>query len=373
MRTIAYKSILSVAAAAFLFACDSDDSNEVQPEFQVSDTYSSSTFAANTTELANLQSSFSSLVSTAKAGRTGEAVEVADLQADYTAGSPSVADNTSSWYNSQLTGEDGYFAELAAASGNTWAPGETDGEGGVYGGYLFDENGMEVEQLIDKGLYGALLYNQAQELLAQPANAAAPDQVLALFGANPAFPNSDNAANVATPDAFMAKYVARRDALDGNGIYTKLNYEFRRWQSAIAAGNTAEQQAATAAIAELWEKGSAATAINYLHSAISKLSATNPSEAEVGSALHAYAEAIGFIQGFYTLENKLISDAQIEQLSQQLLAPIDGEASSYLFATEAATELPRMVNAIAELQSIYNFSDAEIESFRTNWVNQQSR
>jgi hypothetical protein len=113
--------------------------------------------------------------------------------------------------------------------------------------------------------------------------------------------------------------------------------------------------------------------INYLYSVVSKLSATNPSDADIASALHAYSETVGFLHGWRTQSNKLITDARIDALLALLHAAPGATPASYKFATDAVSELPKLTEVIDELQSIYGFSSQEMEDFKKNWVAEQNR
>ncbi|MCS6795991.1 MAG: DUF4856 domain-containing protein, partial [Raineya sp.] len=247
-------------------------------------------------------------------------------------------------------------------------------------GYLFDENGLEIEQLVEKGQFGATLYKHALDLInAGTYDDAFVDKLLAIYGATPNFSNSgSNNVPANVRDRFSANYAARRsDINDNNSLYVQLKRQFIKLQAAIRAGAAynKERDDAIAEIKLLWEKVIAATAINYCHSVIATLSQTNPTDAQKGSALHALGEAIGFIHGFRTIpqNHKKITDAQIDQILILFNAPQNGTPTCYKFVTDAVNELPKLQQAINQLKNIYGFTDAEIESFKNNWVALQGR
>jgi hypothetical protein len=105
------------------------------------------------------------------------------------------------------------------------------------------------------------------------------------------------------------------------------------------------------------------------------LSSTNPTEAQIGGALHAIGEGIGFIHGYRTIPQnyRTITDAQIDEILSLFNAPAQGKASVYKFATDPSNELPKLQQAMNKLQSIYGFSNQEMEDFKSNWVNIQQR
>lgn len=377
MRTIHFWLFMGLAVIG-LSACEKDD---VKAELDVPAAYDGSAFAANTATQSALLNQLSALTDEAKKGRTAaNTVSRQALEGLFAAGNPSLSAEVTAYFKGKLEGDGGWFDELAKASGTAWTPQAPDGssQGGVYGGYLFDEYGVEMEQLLEKGQFNATLYNHATQLMSGTITLETADQLVAIFGARPAFANSGSSnVPVADRDRAMATYGARRDKNDGNGMYTQIKTAFITLQAALKAGEdyTKERDEALSEIQSLWEKINAATVINYCHTPISRLSVTNPTENEVGGALHAIGEGIGFIQGFKTIDPQFraITDAQIDEILVLLNAPADGTASVYKFATDPASELPKLQQAIAELQAIYGFSDQEVEDFKSNWVSVQGR
>jgi len=363
--------LLLLLPALLWVACEPD----LAP-LEIPEAYDGSEFAAHAeTELA-VMDQLGTLASTLKEGRDpANTVSVADLSADFTAGSPSVSDITTAYYRNLV--ED-WLPQVEAASGQNFDLDQVpNGDGGVLGGHLLEANGLELEQMIEKGLFGAALYHHAITLMSGELTEATADQLLAIYGAHPDFANSDNSDLHSNPDRALAKYAARRDPADGTGLYTTLRGAFIKLQAALQAGPEyeAEAQEALATIQENWEKANAATAINYLLATINKLNVSDPSDDQIGSALHSYSEAVGFLHGWRMLpdEYRLITDGQIDDLLVLMNAPVDAAPSSYLLATDSFNELPDLQVAIDELQGIYDFTPAEVASFEFNQVNQQGR
>jgi hypothetical protein len=369
--------LLSVfVLVGFFSACNDDD--DPKAPLVIPAEYDGASFVANTATETTVLNSLAAITTEAKKGRTnGTVVTLESLQGLYTAGSPTLKSVSTTYFAGKMEGAGGYMDELAKASGGTYAPGTPTGQGGTYGGYLFDENGLEFEQLLEKGQFGAVLYKHATDLLAGTITTATVDQLVAIFGANPTFPNTNNAAKTATPDKFMANYGARRDKNDGNGLYTQMKNSFIKLQAAVKAGDEykQEQKEAIDALTLTWEKINAGTVINYCHAAIATLSATNPTDTEKAGALHAYGEGVGFTYGWKTIPPayKKITDAEIDEVLVLLNAPAGGTPTSYKFVTDALTELPKLQQVITKLKAIYSFTDAEIEDFKNNWVAVQGR
>lgn len=381
MTSILNRGFLLVMSLVFvgLTSCSKDD--DMKADLDIPSTYDGSAFEVNTRSQTDLLNQLTALTEEAKAGRTAtNTVSREALEDLFNVGSPALSSEITAYFKGKLEGDGGWFDELAKSSGNTWTPQAPDGnsQGGVYGGYLFDEYGLEIEQLLEKGQFNATLYNHATALMGDEINTQTVDQLVAIFGAKPAFANSGS-SNVAAEnrDRAMANYGARRDKNDGEGMYSQIKTAFITLQAAVRAGEDyqEEQEEALENIQLLWEKINAATVINYCHTPISLLSETNPSEEQVGAALHAIAEGIGFIQGLKTIDQQYrrITDAQIDQMLVLFNAPANGVAAVYQFATDPATELPKLQQIIAELKTIYDFSDQEIEDFKSNWVSVQGR
>lgn len=358
----------------FMVACEKDP----QP-LVVSDTYNGDNYTANSVTQYDLRTKLAALVTEIKKGRTeGVTLDYNTLEQLYTGGAPSLSNNTTDYYFNRLFGAGNWLNELANASGTVYTPGVPVGQGGTFGGYLFDENGLEFEQLVEKGLFGAAMYNHAVNLMqVEDLTAGHVDQLLAIYGAHPDFPNTPTAAKVANPDQFMANYAARRDKNDGTGLYTQIENGFLKLQSAINAGSdyNSHRDDALVSIRTNWEKVNFATVINYCHSVIATLSATNPTDSDKAKALHAYGECVGFVHGWRTIPQayKTITDAEIDEILVLLNAPYNGVPTSYKFVSDPLNELPKLTQIIQKLKTIYQFTDEEIDDFKKNWVAEQGR
>lgn len=364
-------------ASSVLVSCKDDD---VKSPLSVPTTYDVAAFSTNTASQLGVVTRVGKMAREAQKGRTnGVPVSADSLNYWFTTGNPSVKSVSTTYFVGLLEGTNGYLAEIAKASGNTYTPAApvAGNEGGQFGGYLFDENGLEIEQLIEKGQFGAVNYKYATDLLSGTYTEATPDQVMAILGMSPTFPSSNNATKHAQPDKYMAIYAGRRDKNDGNGLYTSLKNNFLKLQAAIKAGDNykVEQQEAAAAIKLTWEKVNAATIINYCHTVTSTMSNTSTTDAQKASALHAYGECVGFVLGWRTIPqmHKRITDNQIDEILTLLNTAPNTTPTSYKFVTSPATEVSKLTDVINKLKTIYGFSSTEIEDFKKNWVNEQGR
>ena len=380
MKTIQHTLVL-LALTFLTFSCK--DKEMVKAQLQIPTAYDGAGFNTNAATQLAVRQQLAAITDEAKKGRVnGVVIAKPVLDNLFTAGNPSLKSVNTAYYAGKLEGIGGWLDKLAKASGSTYVPSATiAGSGGTFGtgsgSYLFDENGLEMEQVIEKGQFGSVLYKHATDLVSAPLTPATADQLVAIFGANPKFPSSSDAVKHPDPDRQMAVYAARRDKNDGTGYYTQLKNNFIKLQAALKAGNDyqAEQQEAVDAIKLTWEKVNAATIINYCHTVIATMSKTAPTDNEKASALHAYGECVGFAHGWRTIAqaHKKITDAQIDETSVLLNAPANGTPTSYKFITDPATELPKLQQVIAKLKAIYGFTDQEITDFKTNWVSEQKR
>lgn len=363
--------LVAILVVVALGSCTEEKEKEqdLTPSLTVPSFYDSTNYNTNVTSLAEVRTKFDALVNEIKKGRTtGTTVTESAISGFY---SPTISQYTTAHYNTALTSNNGWFKQLADASGNTFNPDSTTTQGGTYGGYLFNEDGFEPEQMIEKGLFGAALSNQAISLISGNTTLEKIDQAIYVFGSTPHFKSSNAAKHGTGADKYLAVYMARRDKNDGNGIYTAMMKNFIKLQAAVKGGasfNT-QRDAAAAEIKLAFEKANFATVINYCQSSLAKLSATTVSDADKAGSLHAIGECLGFVQGWKTVQGKKITDAEIDEIYTLL----NGNSKPLNFITDRVNEVNKLQLVINKIQTIYGFSAAEIEDFKKNWVAEQNR
>ncbi|MBK7034363.1 MAG: hypothetical protein IPH49_14105 [Ignavibacteria bacterium] len=333
--------------------------------------YDSTQYQTNSSVEKGLLGDMQTLATIMKTGRTaGKTVSIDALQGAYAP----IRSFTGSYYTSYV---DEYLATLSRVSGKSydWQSIPPASTGGVYSGYLFDEHGLEMEQMAEKGLYAAALYNHAATLMNGTVTSATIDRIVAAFGAHPSFPNTDKAAS--NPDKYAAAYCARRDQNDGLGFYSRFKNGALTAQAAAKAGSdySNELAAGLANMRDAWERAIMATVINYTYAVVDGLSATSVDDKTRAGAIHAYGECVGFLHGWKAVPqlSRLVTNAQIDALLVLLQAPADGPWTSYAIWQQPVVNLPKVVDARMMLKSIYGFTDTEMESFKTNWVAAQGR
>jgi len=397
MKTSFCNYMLLAVGLIFFASCKEDDKVTVPPppELQIPTFYDSTGYAANVVTESQVRAQLAALTRQMQVGRhMDSAVTLAALQTLYNG--TTLRAVTGASYQAKV---DTALRELARASGKgvryAWenAP---NGDGGVIPttvggrtGYLYDEHVLEMEQVVEKGLFAAAMYNHAVSLIsAGNITEATIDRLVEIYGAKPGFGNNERNSDP-NRDRFSAQYAARRsDTANANSLYAQIKRNLITAKAAVKAGS-AFNQLRDQALADFklnWEKALAATVINYCHSTLDGLRAPNRDDGIVTGAMHAYGEAVGFLSGWKAVppSQRRITDAQIDELLDLLRAPYNqtANAQSYLFlSTNSATaQLYRLdgrndpnTGVIERLAQIYGFSNAEVEDFRRNWVNVQNR
>lgn len=343
--------------------------------------YSSTNYQSNATtelqigdNLSNLASYFSSLRPNSSGEMKGSTLQEVEavLAPLREVSSVSFLDFVDTYYKAQL---------VDAANGGNFHPDSSSTYNGTGGGftrtgsarYFYYKDGTEPQQIIEKGLYMATMYNQLYATL-QNISSATPDKVIALVGATPAFANSASASE--NPDRLGANYFARRDKNESgvSGIYKALQYSISALNVAIAVNDSEAISRLKNEILLNYERGIIATVANYLHSTSASISKTAPTDNDLSAAMHAYSEALGFMMGFADLPT-FADEAELGTIWNHMLQPDNttGEFNVSLIATDRFNSVQRNERALDAIKAVYGFSTQEMEDFRFNWVNQQGR
>ncbi|QSE96204.1 hypothetical protein [Fulvivirga lutea] len=349
-----------LAISIFTFGCEDDDDPAVQLTIPTS--YSSTSFAANTTAENTVVTELGVMTSAANDAEANAqgATPVADIS--YPSNLSAV---TLPGYRTKVQD---WLVELVKSANDDDAfqnPGSgtpaIDEEGGLLGTRLLDENGLELEQMVQKGSFGAALYNHALSVIeGDLSNSSAIDKLVAIHGTDASF-------NPETATAAATYSVRRSNQLTETGFFYDIKTALITAKAAIEGGSAfnAERDQAIADYLMAWEKSNFATVIFYCNSTKTQLQNAGSDEAALGDALHAYAEGVAFAHGFKGVSNKLITDSQIDSILELLLAP-DGETpESYRFLNEANL-IANLDQIIDDIQTIYGFTDAEVNTFFVN-------
>lgn len=201
---------------------------------------------------------------------------------------------------------EGWLTELAANSAVQQTASEgnagvlVEGSSDPTTGYIVNENGIELIQLVEKGLMGAVFYYQAMEVYLSADRMGTTgnddvvegqnytnqehwfDEAFGYFGATVDFPASP------ADDRYWAKYANSRSSGLYPGISDEISLAFRTARAAITAKDYEARDEAIKDIQEKWAIISASTAVDYLSKSLTS------TEIEVYRKHHSLSEAIAF-------------------------------------------------------------------------------
>ncbi|PRY10950.1 uncharacterized protein DUF4856 [Pontibacter ummariensis] len=319
-------ALVGLAACVSFTSC-SDDEDEL-PSYNVPETYSfeNVNYAGQTARMAML----TELDTYIKTGNNGEILNAQKLKDMYANVNNPFSDESLNTSGKQLKNKtiltaqpvfEEYLEEVADASllGTVPAVPGTPGVLTTADGksYLVDANGLEYAQVIQKGLMGAVFYNQAVEgYLSEEKIGAAVDNItvtpgegtkmehhwdeaFGYFGAPKDFPT-----NVADAK-YWANYSNKVDAVLGSNKV--LMDAFLKGRAAISAKDMAGKDEAIATIRKEWERLVAAAAIHELNAAKNNL-------ADQAKKSHYLSEAIGFVMGLQYKTDRKLSDAKFQEV-----------------------------------------------------------
>ena len=351
------KLIILFTTLAITYSC----SEAEESELQIPDIYESESYISNVVAESRILTDLTSLTADLNAAEANaQSMEVASINYPNNLSSVTVSSYqtmTNSWLDELVKAAND---DDAFQNPGTGIPSVGE-EGGLLGGRLLDENGLELEQMIEKGAFGAALYNHALSIIdGDLADAGSIDKLVEIIGATPDFDPSKTRA--------AATYARRRsNQTTETGFFYDIKRSLITAKAAMDAGldfETERDQAVNEYL-ETWEKSNFATVIFYCQATKSFLQNAEGDEKILGDAMHAYAEGVGFAHGFKGLTRKIITDNQIDEILELLLAPAGEVPTSYRFLNDA-TLLSNLDQIIDQIQSIYGFTDAEVASFYVN-------
>jgi hypothetical protein len=187
---------------------------------------------------------------------------------------------------------------------------------------LVSEKGWEYQQIIEKGLMGAVFLHQIYNVyLTDSKTGDAVDNITIAEGKNytamehhwdEAFgywgaPESLSASLPDENDRFWAKYTYGREAYLGTA--TGLIGGFLTGRTAIVNNNTVEREAAKMSIYSNFELAAAGTALHYINEAI-----VNINDGDLGNLMHSLSEGYAFVMALKYSPNKSITQSDIDAI-----------------------------------------------------------
>lgn len=288
------------------------DGNSRHKMFQALNYYSSSNVSANThIDAAKLKAMFSNTgnpfvdISTSSISVIGADLNASDVQLkDVVASSLSASDA-----DAVRTRLEGLFDQIDAAS-NSVTTTASQGVAGKLGTYLVDAKGIEITQIIQKSLIGALELDYIGNVLLNDAGLSADnhhvvgdhnytqlehnwDEAYGLLTLNPIYLAGSTDATRATVEFGAGSYIWEYN----KASYAKIYPAFLKGRTAIVNNDKAEYQAQALFIRTEFEKAIASAALGYLDKW--KTGSTDAARA------HAMGEGLGFVYSlrFATVHN----------------------------------------------------------------------
>lgn len=244
-----------------------------------------------------------------------------------------------------------YLTALAAASQHTNQL-AADGQAGITStsdgskSYLLNANGMELAQLIEKGIASACFYYQATVIHLGENNMNVDnkaiiagkgtsmehhwDESFGYWGAPIDFPSNNQNLEL------WAKYFNKVNAV--LGCNSKVMNAYLKGRAAISAQDYDTRDAMRSSIKANWEVVLAAVGISYLNDA-------KKNQAEPALYFHYLTEAYAFIMGLKYGASQTLSDANVNNLLQQLAGSAN-PLQANLYETKIQ-DIDNIINALA--------------------------
>jgi hypothetical protein len=305
----------------------------------------------------------------------GEEIGYSELSALFEEGNPSLAYVAPPGYAPVLS--DKLFADFAFLSGagvqdlidnqGNWAPGEV-------GGFFFPEGadhprgmnagGLEIRQLVDKGLLGGAFYNYALQETWREITPADIDNFAAAWGSNDVLSSVEDELTDSAKYSFrMGFHATMAEALTAAKSY------------AADQSCAAELDDALVTFFRAWEQSLVASTIYYANVASGML-ADATEDVEKLDALHLLAEGIGLTVGFQGLEasdsgpfagaGRLLTDEDIEAMRIALGVDFELNASTTgTFVEDPAALADGVATYEAIAVEVFELSEEDLEAYRT--------
>ncbi len=334
-----------IALTGLLFSCVDDNSGEL-PNINTPETYSferngsSSVAYQGQTDRLNMLSEMKAYLVSGDNGAEISSQVLLDMYAN--ANEPFESDELNAATTKQLenktnAAEVEYFKELMVDAADVSAEivvNSTIAEAGIAGkierggsGKFINvnEKGWEYTQFIEKGLMGAVFYDQIfnaylseskigedvdNENIVEEKNYTTLehhwDEAFGYFGVPVDFPKGDPVLP-GTYDRFWAKYTNGRDAL--LGVNQPLMDAYILGREAIVANNHTVKNQQIEIIIDHHELVTAATAVHYINASMNGLNA-----GDYGDFFHTLSEAYNFVYAIKFSPRKKISASNIEEI-----------------------------------------------------------
>ncbi len=266
---------------------------------------------------------------------------------------------------------------------------------------LFDENGLDIPEMVGKVLFGSVSYYQATSVylanvMTKDNSVAADDgkggklaytvmehnwdEAFGYLGAARNYAdftddqlttgteyvrdvNGDGKIDLSSEFNYtIARYAARRDKGAAGTDFTKEIFDaFLKGRATISGlGSAQEVEAQLRKVSTTWEKIMAASAVHYLNAVKKALPSMGGDNFNLVGYRHEWSELKGFLIALQYNSAKMITDAQLTQLHTLVgSAPTVNAAGT----SEHTAYVTAIDSAAAILKSAYGFTDAQMSGW----------
>ena len=372
--------IVLTLGLATLCGCGDDDNGEHGGNGSACDvtppnSWSAPDWDAHTVEALALRAQLDTLTGAANMRGAEEDMvtidDVADLDALMAAGDPSLDDVASPGFAPVVDDAFSEFVELLAVGpadlvdndAGAFTPGA---EGGIFGTDRrgINEGGLEVRQLVDKGLFaGGGHFHHAAGLTTGSLDVATLDAIAAIWGGN------------ATMDATMLADSA--NYAHAMGYFEEgLNALIAARAYAADAGCTAERDASLRTFFGVWEESMFARFVYYANAAATIVQGGTTDD-DIASALHELSEGLGLVGGFHGLTvptagplsawQRAARDADVEGVTKAMGVDLEdlGASTTGTIVVDPAMLQAAVTMAEGVLMTAFGLSASELAAWRT--------
>ncbi|RQO31453.1 DUF4856 domain-containing protein [Taibaiella sp. KBW10] len=225
-----------------------------------------------------------------------------------------------------------YFAKLKAASEHYTQVATSGTAGLLESKYLVNEKGIEYNQLVQKGLIGAMLLDQISNIYLGTEKMAADNEALiagknytalahnwdeayGYLTANEYYPKPDPADATKWLEVFLGSY-ARQVGPSVGGDPSAIYMALLKGRAAIVNKDLTTRNAQITAVRSSLEKAIATIAISYLNK--TKTATSN------GAKMHSLAEGVGFVYSLRFAFNAKVNATKSQELMDALMNKPNG-------------------------------------------------
>lgn len=312
-----------------------------------------------------------------------EDLELSDLTAAFEDGDPSLSDVSTGYFRGVVNTS---FEEFVAAidvgaldlvdGDGEWAPGT---DGGIWSTptRAFNTGGLEIRQVVEKGLFGGIFYGYAVGLTTGTLDEATIDSIAAAFGANAGLnPGRSNDAVEENQNRFSANYAYQM------GLYSEARQALI--DAKAYAGDeecTAERDAAIVHFFRTWEQALVARHVFYSNGGANGVAAAPDAadlQAALQAALHLQAEGVGLVMSLYGLPDpdsgplsgaaRLMSDEDIVGILEPLGIDVEDDPANATLGN-FVSDPDGYAEAVADLEDVvvdvFGLTPADLDLWRS--------